>query len=73
MDAPLGEEVERYRLHVLAGETVLRALELWEPQFAYAAAMASEDLAAGGGAVTIEVAQVGVRGMGQAVTMTVEA
>lgn len=60
VDVPLGEEFERYRLRVLAGETMLRTIETAVPEFSYSAAMAAEDSAAG--SLTVEVIQVGARG-----------
>src|SRR3546814_2754898 len=46
VDAPLGEEFERYRLRVLAGGAVLRTVEIESCTFSYDAAMASADTAA---------------------------
>lgn len=63
VDAPLSEEFERYRLRVLAGETVLRTVETATPEYAYTAAMAAADEAAGGSEVMLEVVQIGARGM----------
>jgi hypothetical protein len=63
VDAPLGEEAERYRLRVMAGATVLRSVEMPVPEFAYSAAMAAADEAAGGSALTLEIVQIGARGI----------
>ena len=65
VDAPLGEEFERYRLRVLAGGTVLRETETAVPEFPYSAAMAGQDVAAGGSLLTIEVCQIGALGVSE--------
>ncbi|HKX23564.1 MAG TPA: phage tail protein [Rhizorhapis sp.] len=65
VDAPLGEEFERYRLRVLAGGTVLREAETATPEFSYSPAMAAEDVAAGGSSLTIEVCQTGALGVSE--------
>lgn len=72
VDAPLGEEAERYRLRVIAGETVLRSAVMAVPQFTYSAAMAAADMAAGGSALMLEVVQIGARGVSRPVFAAVE-
>lgn len=67
VDAPLGEELERYRVRVLAGESVLRTAEVSSAEFIYTAAMAAED----GAAVRVEVAQIGTRGTSRPVVSVV--
>ncbi|MBK5265124.1 MAG: hypothetical protein JJE34_07820, partial [Alphaproteobacteria bacterium] len=63
IDAPLDEEFERYRLRILAGSTVVRTVETSTPMFLYSAAMAATDEAAGGSVLTLEVVQIGARGI----------
>ncbi|MCF8709761.1 phage tail protein [Rhizorhapis sp. SPR117] len=63
IDAPLGEEFERYRLRILAGSTVLRTVETSMAGFLYSATMAATDEAAGGSVLALEVVQIGARGM----------
>ena len=62
VDAPLGEEAERYRVEVLAGQGVLRSVETGAPQWDYDAAMRTADI----GATAISVRQVGTYGLGRA-------
>ncbi|MEO1494280.1 MAG: glycoside hydrolase/phage tail family protein [Pseudomonadota bacterium] len=59
VDVPLGEEIERYRLRITAGGTVLREVETEAASFTYTAAMQVADSAAG--PVAIRVAQLSVR------------
>lgn len=61
-DVPLGEESERYELRVLAGETLLRRVETKSPQWVYEAEAFDAD---GGGALTIEVRQIGSFALGR--------
>src|SRR3546814_19318883 len=66
VDAPLGEEFERYRLRVLAGGAVLRTVAIESCTFSYDAAMASADTAAAGGEpLLMEIVQIGSRGIRQ--------
>jgi hypothetical protein len=60
VDAPLGEEVEAYRL-TLSGPGFRRVAEVSEPTFTYGPAEQAED--GSGGPLTIEVAQVGTSGL----------
>lgn len=63
VDAPLGEERERYRLTLMAGETALRAIETDEPRWLYPAAERAADLiAAGGVPLSIAIRQIGTFG-----------
>ena len=62
-DVPLGEESEGYELRVLAGEAVLRRIETGSAQWAYEAGAFAAD---GGGALTIEVRQIGSFALGRA-------
>lgn len=71
VDAPLAEEFERYRLRVLAGETVLRSVETTDPEFLYSAEMAIADAAAGGSSLVVEVAQIGARGVSVPMTQAI--
>src|SRR3546814_10747834 len=64
VDAPLGEEFERYRLRVLAGGAVLRTVVIESCTFSYDAALASADTAAAGGEpLLMEIVQLGSRGI----------
>jgi hypothetical protein len=56
-EVPLGEGVERYRIRVLDGATVLREAEIETPAFTYTAAMRSADVPSA--SALIEVAQGG--------------
>jgi len=47
VDAPLGEEAERYRVAILAGERVVRTVEVTEPRWRYPLAMQAADGTAG--------------------------
>jgi hypothetical protein len=55
-EVPLAEEVERYRLRVVAGSTLRREVELVEPRWTYTAAQQALDEIAG--PFTLRVAQV---------------
>lgn len=65
VDAPLGEETERYRVEVMAGDVVLRSAEVGAPLWTYDAAMRAEDA----GADAVAVRQVGTHGIGRAAWM----
>ncbi|MCA0355987.1 MAG: glycoside hydrolase/phage tail family protein [Proteobacteria bacterium] len=54
-EVPLGEGVERYRVRVLDGATVLREVEVETPVFTYAAALRAADAPSAG--ARLEVAQ----------------
>ncbi len=54
----LGEEVERYRVQVLAGGVVVRAVEVSTSGWTYTAAMRAAD---GTGAGTVRVSQLSMR------------
>ncbi|WP_223262631.1 phage tail protein [Sphingobium sp. SCG-1] len=70
VDAPLGEEAERYRVEVRTEETVVRSAEVVEPLWTYDAAMAAADGAAGyAGALSIAVRQIGTHRIGRTATM----
>lgn len=67
VDAPLGEEAERYRVEVMMGETVVRSVEVVEPRWTYDAAMAAADGAAGfAGPLSVAVRQIGTHRIGRA-------
>ena len=61
-DVPLGEEGERYELRVLAAGALLRRIETGSAQWTYGAAAFDAD---GGGALTIEVRQIGSFALGR--------
>ncbi|MAY46003.1 MAG: host specificity protein [Rhodobacteraceae bacterium] len=58
-DVPLGEDSERYRVRIRAGDTVLRDVSVTSPGWSYGAADLAADLAAGADAW--EVAQMSER------------
>ena len=61
-DVPLGEEVERYDLRLMAGDMLVRRVETDRPDWRYEAAM----IAADGGAVdAVEVRQIGTFAIGR--------
>ena len=62
-DVPLGEESERYELRVLADGALMRRVETTSPSWAYNADAFDAD---GGGALTIEVRQIGSFALGRA-------
>ena len=72
VDVPLGEEAERYRFRVMAGEMVVRSVEMLAPEYAYSAAMAAADEAAGGSALTLEIVQIGARGISRPLVGVIE-
>ena len=58
-EAPLGEEVERYRLRVFDGGGALRReVEVAAPEWVYPAALRAEDGTGGGQAFSVAVAQI---------------
>lgn len=61
-DVPLGEESERYELRVLADGALMRRVETGSAQWTYDAAAFAAD---GGGALTIEVRQIGSFALGR--------
>lgn len=62
VDAPLGEEAERYRVQVISGEAVLRSFDVSAPHWSYDAAMREADTAA----TALSVQQIGTHGLGRA-------
>ncbi|HEX7781170.1 MAG TPA: hypothetical protein VF509_00015, partial [Sphingobium sp.] len=73
VDAPLGEESERYAVRVLDGDVVVRSAETTVPTWAYDAAMASADAIAGhAGPLTVEIRQVGAHAIGRAAIIDVD-
>ncbi len=66
-DVPLGEESERYEVRVLDGDALVRRAETTVPGWRYDTAMIAADNAAGhGGALVVEVRQVGSAATGHA-------
>ena len=59
VDAPLGEEAERYRLTITPSIGVARTVETVGPGYDYGVAEQAEDGAAGAGSVVVSVAQLG--------------
>ena len=58
-EVPLGEEREAWRVEILDGETVVRAVETAAPTFTYAAAQRAADFPAGPtGVLAVRIAQV---------------
>lgn len=66
VDAPLGEESERYAIAVMLGDGVIRAAETGAPGWSYDAAMVAAD---GGAGTHVTVRQVGALGIGRALTI----
>lgn len=67
VDTPLGEEVERYGIAVMAGDNAIRTVETGDPLWTYDAAMIAEDSAiAPGESRHVEVLQIGALGRGRA-------
>jgi hypothetical protein len=64
VDAPLGEEQERYLVELLNGDTVVRSVEVAAPAWSYSAAMAVEDGAAV--PLSVSVRQIGTYRLGRA-------
>ncbi|HKY80262.1 MAG TPA: hypothetical protein VJM09_02180, partial [Sphingobium sp.] len=69
-DVPLGEESERYDLRVLDGEERVRQVETDAPTWTYDAAMVAAD---GGGALTVEIRQIGSFALGRPVRLLLSA
>jgi hypothetical protein len=66
-EPPLGEDAERYQLHIFDRETLKRTVETGTPSFLYTAAMQAADFAAPPPALTLRLAQVSpVNGPGPA-------
>lgn len=66
-DVPLGEESEGYAVRVLNGDVLVRAAETGVAAWTYDAAMIAADVAAGhGGALMVEVRQIGTFATGRA-------
>ncbi|MEC3911626.1 phage tail protein [Sphingobium sp. CR2-8] len=63
-DAPLGEEVERYRITVMDGERIVRSAETGRPQWTYDGAMIGAD-GTGGQSLVLEVRQLGTWAQGR--------
>ncbi|OZA97340.1 MAG: hypothetical protein B7X67_23115 [Rhizobiales bacterium 39-66-18] len=57
VDVPLGEAVEAYRLEILDGASVVRAVEVGAPAFTYAAGAETADFGGPQAALTFRVAQ----------------
>jgi hypothetical protein len=71
-EVPLGEESERYRVEVLAGERVLRVAEVGTPLFVYPRAAELADFGAPQSAIRFRIAQLSqVFGPGAAADATV--
>jgi Putative phage tail protein len=71
VDAPLAEELERYRVTVTPNIGVSRALETAEPQWAYRAADIAADRAAGATLTAISIAQIGMFATSRPATLSV--
>lgn len=70
IDAPLGEEQERYVVTLSAGGTALRSAMLVEPLWTLPpASIASDRMTAAGAPIAVSVSQVGDHGQGQAATV----
>jgi hypothetical protein len=73
VDAPLGEERERYELRLLDGSAVVRSVGVETAAWTYTAAMAAEDGAAGHpGPLTVEIRQVGTHAVGRAAFLALD-
>ena len=71
-DTPLAEEQEQYRVDLIHGGVAFRSVGVASPQWTYDAASIAADLAAGmGGAVTIEVRQIGTHGPGRPAALSI--
>ncbi|WP_336965409.1 phage tail protein [Sphingobium aquiterrae] len=74
VDAPLGEEGERYAITVTDGATVVRTAESAVAEWTYDAGMAAADAAAGfGGPLVLSVRQLGTFAIGRAATVALTA
>lgn len=72
VDVPLGEEVESYRVRVIAGGTLRREVVVRDPMWSYSAAMQAADGVSG--SFEVEVAQISQSfGPGPATRIAVEA
>lgn len=71
IDAPLGEEIERYSVRLFAGSALLRSAEVTAPLWVYSATAAAADLAAGHRNVRVEVRQIGMLAMGRAASVAI--
>ena len=70
VDAPLGEELERYELVWSDAAGPFRRVELGTPSYLYPSSEQAADLAAGhGGAVKLTIRQIGTHGIGPAATI----
>lgn len=66
VEAPLGEEQERYALRLMDGPALVRAAEVAVPGWTYGAAMQAEDALAGhAGPLTLEMRQIGTHAVGR--------
>jgi hypothetical protein len=66
VEAPLGEEQERYALRLMDGPALVRAAEVAVPGWTYGAAMQAEDALAGhAGPLTLEIRQIGTHAVGR--------
>jgi hypothetical protein len=70
VDAPLGEDGERYRITLTPGAGASRSEAVSNPSFIYSAAARTADYAAGASNVTIEVRQLGSFGPSPVATLT---
>lgn len=69
IDAPLGEEQERYAVALSAGGTALRSATLAEPVWTLSPeTIAADRAAAGGASLAVAVRQIGDHGLGRATT-----
>jgi len=72
VDAPLGEESERYQVQLSHGGTVFRAAEIYAASWIYDAASIGADQIAGiSGVVSVEIRQIGTYGPGRPVAMII--
>jgi Putative phage tail protein len=62
VDAPLGEEAERYRLTITPNIGAVRTINVIQPHWTYAASERSADVSGGASSVTIAVQQSGTYG-----------
>ncbi len=70
VDAPLGEDGERYRITLTTGGGAARSEEVSNPSFIYSAAARTADYTAGALIMAIEVRQLGSFGPSPAATLT---
>lgn len=74
LEVPLGEERERYRIEILDGENVVRAIETDEPSAIYAAADELTDFGSAQSALSLSVMQLSAvagAGFAQNATLTI--